>query len=65
MIWDGLRASEDPGIDVRRLAASGTVTQARRRARRWVRLWSMFGPLGWMTLSAGMLTGAALVVFGP
>lgn len=58
----GLRTSEDPGLDMRRLALTGTVTALRPRARRWLRLWSIFGPLGWMVFSAGMLAGTAIVV---
>lgn len=57
---DGLRASEDPGLG--RLALTGAVTALRPRARRWLRLWSLFGPLGWMVFSAGMIAGTAIVV---
>lgn len=61
---DGLRASDDPGLNVRRLAASGTVTQVRYRARRWLRLWSLYGPLLPLVLAAGMLAGVTLRVLG-
>lgn len=61
---DGLRTSEDPGLDVRRLAANGAVTPPRKRVRRWARPLSLYGPALPLAFAAGMLAGVTLRVFG-